>query len=70
MSFESPSHQMASAWTQLQQQWTETRNEWNDSRQAQFEREFWNEWERIMPAALSAFREFETLLENVEQNVE
>lgn len=50
-------------WRSLQQQWQATCELWQDSVQATFEREFWEEWQRMIPTALEMMRELDAALE-------
>ncbi|MDQ2731137.1 MAG: hypothetical protein M3Y56_05720 [Armatimonadota bacterium] len=70
MSFSQPSETLNSAWTSLQAQWSETRAEWNDVVAERFEREFWSEWETIVPSATAALQELEELLATATKSIE
>ena len=43
-------------WRALQQQWCTTCDLWNDPVQRHFEREFWQEWEQVVPSTLDAMQ--------------
>ena len=43
-------------WRALQQQWSATSELWNDPVRRHFEKEFWQEWEQVAPAALDAMQ--------------
>ena len=39
-------------WQRLQQQWRASRDQWSDPVSRSFEREFWQEYDRVAPATL------------------
>ncbi|MBL7065841.1 MAG: hypothetical protein ISS49_16820 [Anaerolineae bacterium] len=47
---------LQNAWRALQQQWRITGDLWNDPVRHHFEREFWQEWEQVVPSTLEAIR--------------
>lgn len=51
---------LRAAWTDLTRQWSRTREAWLDSIGGEFERDFWQEIQRVTP-------EFISELESVEQ---
>lgn len=46
----------------LQSQWKSTSQVWNDSIKQQFEKEFWNEIEKLIPAYIRKLEETENLI--------
>ena len=44
-------------WRMLQQQWHASCSQWNDPVRYHFEREFWQEWEQIVPATMEAMQQ-------------
>ena len=45
------------SWRALQQQWRSTCDLWNDPVRHRFEREFWQEWEQVVPATLDTMQQ-------------
>jgi hypothetical protein len=41
------------AWQSLQRQWQASRDQWDDPVSRGFEREFWQEYERVTPATMA-----------------
>jgi len=50
------------SWHALQQQWRTTCDLWNDPVRRHFEREFWQEWEHVVPATLEAMQHLADLM--------
>jgi hypothetical protein len=42
--------QVKNDWRIVQMQWNETSSAWNDSTRVQFEKQYWQEISRLMPA--------------------
>lgn len=49
--------QIQTRWRMLQQQWRTSCGLWNDPVRHRFEREFWREWEQVVPATLDAMQQ-------------
>ena len=48
---------ISNEWRILENQWNSTCQHWNDSMRQHFEREFWQEFERLVPAYLRKLEE-------------
>jgi len=48
---------LQNGWRALQQQWQTTCELWNDPVRHHFEREFWQEWEQVVPSTLDAMQQ-------------
>lgn len=55
--------QLQGEWSLLQERWHVTRQEWQDTVAAQFEREFWEQWEAHLPALLRELDELDDSLD-------
>jgi hypothetical protein len=44
---------LRAAFQTLQRQWQASREQWNDPVSRRFEREFWQEYERVTPATMA-----------------
>jgi len=51
------SERLQNSWRALQQQWQATCELWNDPVRHHFEREFWQEWEQVVPSTLDAMQQ-------------
>jgi len=51
-------------WQRLQQQWRAACDRWNDPVSRRFEREYWQEYERLLPATM---QEMQKLAEVIAQ---
>jgi len=51
-------------WQSLQRQWQASREQWNDPVSQRFEREYWQEHERLLPATM---QEMQKLAEVIAQ---
>jgi hypothetical protein len=49
--------------------WGRTKSIWNDSRKNKFEKEFWNDIEKILPKLLKEIEDFIKLLEKAEREI-
>lgn len=50
-------------WKDLRDQWAATRQKWRDTVGDRFEREFWQEWEKVVPQFLKAVDDLEKVLD-------
>jgi hypothetical protein len=50
------------SWRTLRQQWGTTCDLWKDPVQRHFEREFWEQWEQVVPATTEAMRDLAEVL--------
>lgn len=55
--------ELRNQWRSVERQWQTTCALWHDAVQASFEREFWEEWEKAVPAALDAMGELAQVIE-------
>jgi hypothetical protein len=53
----------------LQHEWLAVGEVWNDATQRQFEREYWSEFERVIPRALEEVYRLEELLSRAKDNM-
>lgn len=60
---------LQSHWQLLRQQWQATVLLWLDPVRYHFERRFWQEWEKTVPAALAAMERLGQVLEQARRNV-
>ena len=56
-------------WRTLQQQWRATCDLWNDPVRHRFEREFWQEWEQVVPAAIGEMQKMADVLSAARNHV-
>lgn len=68
--FNSTSECITERWSSLQAQWAQCRSEWNDGVAERFEREFWSEWEELVPRALPLLRELEDALHSAKRQMD
>lgn len=61
--------QVQSHWRILQDRWRGTADGWNDRVRHQFEREFWEEYERVVPSTLNSIARLEEALKSVRHHV-
>jgi len=54
-------------WKVLQSEWAQCRGEWRDAVADQFEQEYWNQWESMMPQMLGFLTELDDLLNRIPQ---
>ena len=54
-------------WKVLQSEWAQCRSEWRDAVADQFEQEYWNQWESLMPKMLGFLSELDNLLSRIPQ---
>lgn len=66
-SFDQPSETIASSWSLLQGEWAECREHWDDAVALRFEREFWSEWEKLLPSLIPVLRQLEDALSDAMQ---
>ena len=66
-SFSRPSEPLAERLTTLRSEWQHVRDRWHDPIGDRFERQFWNEFESILPACLGAIKQLEDLLISAEE---
>ena len=64
--FERPSESAQQQWLALNRQWQSAREQWNDEVSQRFEREFWSEWERVVPQTLELLRALEESLDGAD----
>lgn len=64
--FERPSEVTQQQWLALQRQWQGAREEWNDEVSQRFEREFWSDWESVLPQTIEILRALEETLDAAE----
>jgi len=60
---------LQTGWRVLQQQWRTTCDLWNDPVRSHFEREFWQEWEQIVPATLDAMQHLAEVISAAQHGV-
>ena len=65
--FGRPSEEAAAQWASLQRQWSLAREGWNDEVALRFEREFWSEWQSVMPQTVELLRDLEAAMENADR---
>jgi len=58
-----------SGWQALQGKWHTTCELWDDPARRRFEREFWQEFERIVPAAIEQMRRLAELFAQARREV-
>ena len=64
------SHEQAmSAWRRLRIQWEKTSAQWNDRAREQYEREFWQEYESVVPSALRAMQSLNEIIDQARRYV-
>ena len=56
-------------WRALQQQWRTTCDLWNDPVRHHFEREFWQEWEQVVPTTLNALQDLAEVMSAAQRAV-
>ncbi len=61
--------QIQNQWRALQQQWNASCELWNDPVQRRFEREVWQEFERVVPAALEEMQKLSELLAQAQREL-
>jgi len=61
--------QILGQWKALQQQWRASCELWNDPVQRRFEREIWQEFERVVPAALEEMRKLDEIIDQARREV-
>lgn len=57
-------------WNSLQEVWEETRQNWQDEVGEYFEKEFWRDVERQVPALLRAMEELDDILDHALYNTD
>jgi len=57
------------AWRALGRQWDRTGEQWQDVVHDRFQREFWAEYERVVPAALGELSRLEEMLARVQREM-
>jgi hypothetical protein len=57
------------AWGTLQRQWDRTGEQWQDAVHDRFQREFWEEYERVVPAALKEIGHLEQVIAQIQREV-
>jgi|Deesub1362B_J571_1020462.scaffolds.fasta_scaffold74138_2 hypothetical protein len=58
-----------SSWQALRGQWRTTCDLWNDPVRRRFEREFWQEFERTVPAAMEQMRRLAEVIAQARREV-
>ena len=61
---------ISNEWRILENQWKSTCHLWNDSMSQRFEREFWQEFERLVPAYLKKLEETDYLVSKAYRELE
>lgn len=61
---------ISNEWRILENQWNSTCQRWNDSMRQRFEREFWQEFERLVPAYLKKLEETDYLISKAYRELE
>jgi hypothetical protein len=61
---------ISNEWRILENQWNSTCQHWNDSMRQRFEREFWQEFERLVPAYLRKLEETDQFISKVYRELE
>ena len=57
------------AWRGIQQAWGTARYLWGDAIRQQFEKEFWQEFEQIVPTTLEAMRRLNDVIARAQREV-
>jgi len=55
-------------WKILQNQWNNSRQQWRDAVAERFEREFWQEWEEVVPCTLQSIVDLDDILSQALRN--
>lgn len=66
-SFERPSQAMEQSFANAQRQWQNVSENWNDEVSQRFEREFWSDWESVLPPTIELLRALEECLDGAER---
>lgn len=48
--------ELQAEWLLLRERWESAKEHWRDGVRERFEREFWEEYERVLPAAIAEIR--------------
>lgn len=48
--------ELQAEWLLLRERWESAKEQWRDGVRERFEREFWEEYERVLPAAIAELR--------------
>jgi len=57
-------------WSQLRHEWQSCSTEWNDGVARTFEREHWQEYERVLPFAIDKLEELDNLIQTALEEIE
>lgn len=61
--------QLEHAWGSIQRQWHCTEEQWQDAVKDRFQREFWEEYEHVVPAALKEIGQLEQVIAQIQREV-
>jgi len=61
--------QLAARWKVLQQRWQAVRAQWDDAVARRFQQEFWQEYERVLPATLQELQKLAEVVAQARRNV-
>lgn len=61
--------QLNHGWRSLQRHWQATCGRWKDSQQRQFERRFWQEFERTVPATLKGIEQLAKVIAQAQREL-
>lgn len=61
---ELPSEAVESQWRSLQERWVATTAHWRDAVRLDFERQFWQDYERVVPSTIRKLEELEREIAN------
>lgn len=60
---------LQTAWQALQKQWQASCDLWNDPVRWHFEREYWQGFERVVPATMDEMQKLERIVAQARRNV-
>ncbi len=61
--------QLGNSWQALQRQWQASRAQWNDPVSHRFEREFWQDIERIVPATMNEMQKLAEMIAQARRSI-
>lgn len=61
--------QIQNYWRALQSQWNDTSSQWNDEARHSFEKEFWQEFDTIVPSVIDEMAKLADVLDRAQRRV-
>ena len=62
-------NQLGSSWQALQRKWQASCAQWNDPVSRKFEREFWQDFERVVPATINEMQKLAEVIAQARRSV-